>query len=200
MPNRLHTSAGDILSGRPGLGRNVIKQALAADFANARRVQIIAAYFLPTWPMRRALARVVRRGGQVQLLLAGKSDVPMAQLASHRLYQSLLRAGLEIHEYQPQILHAKLIVIDDIIYAGSANFDIRSLNINYELLVRLPHETLAKEARATFARDLKHSQRIDPATWRKSRSFWRRVRERWAYFMFAHVDPYISRRQMKPLR
>ena len=196
LPNRLHTSTGDILSGRPGRGRNVIKQSLAADFAHARRVQIIASYFLPTWPMRRALARVVRRGGQVQLLLAGHSDVPMAQLASQRLYQSLLRAGIEIYEYQPQILHAKLIVVDNTIYAGSANFDIRSLNINYELLVRLPNATLAKEARSTFANDLEHSRRIEPVAWRKSRSFWRRIRERWAYFMFAHVDPYISRRQM----
>ncbi len=200
LPNRLHTPMGDILTGRPGRGRNVIKQSLAEDFAHAQRVQIIAAYFLPTWPMRRALARVVRRGGQVQLLLAGRSDVPMSQLASQQLYQSLLRAGIEVYEYQPQILHAKMIVIDDIIYAGSANLDVRSLNINYELLVRLPNEALASEARTAFANDLKHSQRIDPAAWRKSRSFWRRLRERWAYFMFAHVDPYISRRQMGRLR
>ncbi len=200
LPNRLHTPTGDILSGRPGRGRNAIKQSLATDFAHAKRVQIIAAYFLPTWPMRRALARVVRRGGQVQLLLAGHSDVPMAQLASQRIYQSLLRAGIEIYEYQPQVLHAKLIVIDDTIYAGSANLDIRSLNINYELLVRLPNATLADEAQSIFAKDLKYSQRIDPAVWRKSRSFWRRIRERWAYFMFAHVDPFISRRQMHRLR
>ena len=196
----MHTPAGDILNGRPGRGRNVIKQSLAVDFAHARRVQIIAAYFLPTWPMRRALARVVRRGGQVQLLLAGQSDVPMSQLASQRLYQSLLRAGIEIYEYQPQILHAKLIVIDHTIYAGSANLDVRSLHLNYELLVRLPNETLASEARSTFARDLKHCRRIDPAAWPKSRSFWRQIRERCAYFLFAHVDPFISRRQMQRLR
>ncbi len=200
LPNRLHTPAGDLLNGRPGRGRNVIKQSLAADFAHAKKVQIIAAYFLPTWPMRRALARVVRRGGQVQLLLAGHSDVPMARLASQRLYQSLLRAGIEIYEYQPQILHAKLIVVDNTIYVGSANLDIRSLNLNYELLLRLPNVTLANEARSAFGRDLKHSQRIDPAAWRKARSLWRRIRERWAYFMFAHVDPFISRRQMQHLR
>ena len=200
LPSRLQAPQGDILIGRPSRGRNAIKHSLAVDLAPARHVQIMAAYFLPTWPIRRALARVVRRGGQVQLLLAGQSDVPLSQLACQGLYQRLLRAGMEIYEYQPQVLHAKLVVIDDIVYIGSANLDTRSLDINYELLVRLPNLKLASEARAMFAEDLTRSRRIDPAVWRKARSFWQRLKERWAYFLLAHVDPFIARRQLKRLR
>jgi len=96
-----------LLSG-PGRGYNFLKRTLATDLANAHTVRMICAYFLPTWRLRREIERVVRRGGRVQLLLAGKSDVRLSQLASRRLYQSLLKRGVEIYEYLPQVLHAKL--------------------------------------------------------------------------------------------
>jgi len=73
-----------------------------------------------------------------------------------------MKAGVEIYEYQPQILHAKLILSDGAVYAGSSNLDIRSLNLNYELMLRLEDETVAVEAREIFERLLKHSRRIEP--------------------------------------
>src|SRR5262249_46013880 len=103
-----------LLSG-PGRGRNPIKRALRADLARARKVQIIVAYFLPTWRVRRGLVQVSRRGGDVQLILAGKSDVLLSQLAGQSLYRRFLKTGVSIFEYQPQILHAKLIIIDDVV-------------------------------------------------------------------------------------
>jgi len=143
---------------------------------------------------------VVRRGGRVQLILAGKSDVLLSQLAARSLYQRLLRAGVEIYEYQPQILHAKLIVVDQVVYVGSANLDARSLHINYELLMRLPDRQLAAEARKIFAADLQHCRSIERVAWRKSRTFWNKLKERWAYFLFARVDTYVARRQFRTLR
>src|SRR6185436_1809917 len=96
-------------------------RTLQKDLINARDVQITQAYFLPTWRIRHELMRAARRGGRVKLILAGKSDVPLLQLAARSLYQRLLRAGVEIYEYQPQILHTKLIIVDQIVYVGSAN-------------------------------------------------------------------------------
>jgi cardiolipin synthase len=145
--------------------------------------------------MRRA-----REGAPVQLILAGRSDVLLSKLAGQHLYRSLLRSGVEIYEYQPQILHSKLFILDDIVYVGSANLDTRSLHINYELLIRLTKTQLADEARAIFAEDLKHSRRIHPAAWQASRTFWRKLKERWAYFILARVDPYLARRQWRALR
>src|ERR1051325_4524825 len=101
-----------LLSG-PGRGYHFLKRTLATDLANAHTVQIISAYFLPTWRLRRELGRVTRRGGRVQLVLAGKTDVRISQLAGQRLYRSFLKKGVEIHEYQPQALHAKLILVDE---------------------------------------------------------------------------------------
>ena len=186
-----------LLLSEPGRQDNALRATLAADLASARSVKIISAYFLPTWGLRRALAGVVGRGGRVQLILAGKSDVHLAQFASRRLYRGLLRAGVEIHEYEPQILHAKLFIMDDTVYVGSANLDVRSLRINYELLVRVTKPRLAAEARELFDTDLQHSRRIDPATWNKSRNFWSKLREEWAYFVLARIDPYVARQQWK---
>jgi len=82
---------------------------------------------------------------------------------------------ISIHEYQPQILHAKLIIIDDVVYVGSANLDQRSLNINYELMIRFENNTMAAQARALFEERLRHCQRITQDQWRGSRTLWRRI-------------------------
>jgi len=187
----------ELLLSAPGRGRNPFLRALRHDLDHAQTVQIISAYFLPTWRIRRDLSRAARRGGKVQLILAGKSDVYMSQLAGRSLYRRLLRAGVEIYEYQPQILHAKLILIDDVAYAGSSNLDPRSLHINYELMLRFPDAKLAASARACFTDYLAHSQRIELEAWRKSRSWWSRMKQRWAYFILARVDPYVARWQQK---
>jgi cardiolipin synthase len=198
--NKMFSSANEqlLLSG-PGRGRSPIKRALQRDLATARSVEIIVAYFLPTWRLRRSLAQVTNRGGRVQLILPGKSDVLLSQLAGRSLYRRLLKSGVEIFEYQPQVLHAKLIIIDDVVYIGSANLDQRSLNINYELMIRFSRKEMADEARAVFKNNLQLSQPITPESWRKGRSLWRRLKQYWAYFVLVRIDPYIAKRQWRAL-
>lgn len=87
-----------LLLGGPGRGFNPIRRALHHDLAHARDVRIIEAYFLPTWRIRRSLARVARRGGSARLILAGKSDVALSQLAGRSVYRRLLNARVAIHE------------------------------------------------------------------------------------------------------
>jgi cardiolipin synthase A/B len=186
-----------LLLSAPCWGRNPIQRALLADLAQARDVRIMAAYFLPSLRLRRDLIRVAPRGGRVQLILAGKSDVMVSQLAAQSLYRRLLKGGVEIQEYQPQVLHAKLIVVDDIVYVGSSNLDQRSLRINYEMMIRLADRAVAEQARDLFAVTLPHCRRIESAEWRRSRSFWQRLKRRAAYFLLVRVDPYIARWQWR---
>jgi cardiolipin synthase len=186
-----------LLLSAPSRGPNLLKRSLISDLRSAREVQVICAYFLPSWRLRRELQRVVQRGGSVQLILAGKSDVRLSQLASHKLYRLLLRRGVEIYEYQPQILHAKLIVVDDIAYAGSSNLDARSLNINYELMVRISDPQVVREAREIFAAVLSHSRRIEFKEWSRSRNFWTKLMEEWAYFLLGRLDPYFAKARQK---
>jgi cardiolipin synthase len=188
-----------LLVSGPGRYHGPMQQALREDLTHARSVKFISAYFLPTWRLRKLLTRVCKRGGRVQFILAGKSDVGLSQLASRRLYHHFLQSGVEIYEYEPQILHAKLFIVDDVVYAGSANLDVRSLRINYELLVRISDREGAEQARGIFEEDLKYCRKIDPLTWRKSRTFWNKLRERWAYFFLARVDPFLARQQLRLL-
>jgi cardiolipin synthase len=199
LKRTIDSATEQLLLGGPGRGWNPIRRALNKDLAHARCVQIIEAYFLPTWRIRRALARAARRGGTVQLILAGKSDIALSQLAGRSLYQHLLRSGTQIHEYQPQVLHAKLLILGEAVYVGSANLDPRSLSINYELMMRFENADLVAQAREIFGDLLKHSARIDAETWRHSRSFWTRFKEQLAYFFLARVDPHVARQQWNSL-
>lgn len=194
-----HSPREELLLSGPGWGRNPITRALRHDLARARDVRIMMAYFLPSWSVRHDLAAVAARGGRVQLILAGKSDVLLSQLAGQSLYRRLLRAGVEIYEYQPQVLHAKLLIIDDVVQIGSANLDPRSMNINYELMVRLQEPGIAGQAREIFEAARQHSKRVNRESWRASRSLWRRLKQHWAYFILVRVDPYIAHSQWRAL-
>ena len=181
-----------LLLGGPGRGRKYIKRDIARGIRLGRSVKIISAYFLPTWSIRRELLRKPRHGGDVQLILPEKTDIALTKMATRCLYGRFLRAGVRIHEYRPQILHAKLIIIDDDVYVGSCNLDRRSLNINYEILIKITDATLAREARTLFARDLQHCRPIHRSAWKKARPFWQRWFGRMAYFLLARLDPYLS--------
>jgi cardiolipin synthase A/B len=195
----LLTASEQILLSGPGRGRSPLKRALRLDLAQAVNVQIMVAYFLPTWRIRRDLTRIARRGGTVQIILPGKCDVLVSQLAGQSLYRRFLRARVQIHEYQPQVLHAKLIIADDVVYVGSANLDPRSLDINYELMIRFAHRDMAAQARAMFAGSLAHCRLITRKEWGQSRSIWRRLKQRWAYWLLVRIDPYLARRQWQAL-
>jgi len=188
----IHGGPWTLLLSEPGLGRRAFKRALLHDLSRARDVRIICAYFVPNWRLRRALIRTARRGGRVQLILAGRTDIEVSRLASRSLYAKLLRAGVEICEYQPQILHTKLLIIDHLVYAGSANLDTRSLSLNHELMIRIDNEETAAQARAIFEADRTRSLPINPQTWRASRSFFTRLLEKLAYWLVARIDPHIT--------
>jgi cardiolipin synthase len=194
-----HHPHGPVLLGAPRLMRNPFRVSLREALRNAQNVQLISGYFVPNFRLRRALRRVARRGGNVEIILAGKSDVPIAQRAARALYGSLLRAGVKIYEYQPQILHAKLAVVDDVVFAGSANLDIRSFGINYEVMVRVDDPQLAAGARDIFAADRSRSVEITRQGWRTSQSWFTRLRGHWAVFFFTKIDPCLVRLQLRGL-
>jgi cardiolipin synthase A/B len=181
----------------PGFGRTPFKSMLHADLSRARDVAIASAYYLPTARIRRDLRRIVKKGGRVQLLLPGKSDVPVMQMATRSLYRRMLKAGIQIAEYQPQIMHTKMIVVDDIVYVGSLNLDTRSLHINYEVMLRIADARVAAEGRAILAEDMKHSVSLEFEEWKRSRSWWQRLRGRLAYYILFRLDPLVASRQLR---
>jgi cardiolipin synthase len=185
---------------RSGLKAGQFSKLLRRDLATARDVRIVSAYFLPTYRLRRALMHAARRGGRVRLILPGRTDVPLSKLATMNLYKRLLQAGVEIYEYEPQILHAKLICAGPVTYIGSANLDIRSLRLNYELIIRFRDKTIAASAGEIFEEIQAYSRRIEPETWRQKQTWWQRWKYRWANFLLTRVDPFVALREFRAKR
>jgi cardiolipin synthase len=132
------------------------------------------------------------------VLLAGRSDVRLMQLASRSLYRGLVNHGVKIYEYQPQVLHAKLIVLDDIVYVGSSNLDPRSLRINFEIMLRVRDAALAAAARQRFEEDVSlRSQEITSESLKHGRSWWQRLKQRIAYWLLARVDSELAVRKLR---
>jgi cardiolipin synthase len=197
----LHRPQGPVqlLTSGPGWRAGLLSRVLRHDVERSRDVRCMAGYFLPPLRMRRALRRCVAGGGQVQLLLAGQTDVPVARYAAHHLYATMLAGGARLYEYQPQVLHAKLFIVDDTVYVGSCNLDRRSLNINYELLLRLQWPELAAHARTLFAGALLHSREVPAASWQRRRHWWEWLRARAAYWLLTRIDPLLARRPLRSL-
>lgn len=188
-----------MLQSGPGLPRRVLRDALRRDLAAARNVWIASAYFLPGFSIRRLLYRAARGPGRVRVLLTGRSDVPLARLAAEHLYRRLLLRKVRIREYQPQILHAKLVIMDDVVHVGSCNLDRRSLHINYELLLRFDWPELAADARQWYRQAAAVSTRVHRRQWLAARGMWPRLVSRLAYVLLARIDPLVARRGFRTI-
>ncbi len=115
-------------------------------FADARsRIHIAHGYFLPDRGVVRAITNAARRGVQVRLLLAGRSDIPFARAAARSLYRRLLAAGVVIHEWNESVLHAKVATVDgNRLLLGSFNLDPFSL-ANLETLVEVSDHAVVQQ-------------------------------------------------------
>jgi len=200
-PAEQEPAAGTVqfLESGPEDSRQTVRRAYRRLIGGANRsIDLAMGYFYPHGRTLRALKRAVMRGVRVRLLVPQKSDVAVAQWAAHGLYGRLLRAGMEVWEYRPTMLHAKLAVIDDTVIAGSANMDIRSGRINYELVAVVSDGGLAARARADFEEDLLQADRIMLDAW-KARPLLQRIKERTSYWILARLDIFFARAELARL-
>jgi len=163
------------------------------DLEGARQVDMIAAYFSPGNGMLARLRRVAARG-RLRLVLPSRSDNRATVSAARLLYGPLLRRGARIYEYLPCRLHMKLIVIDDIVYIGSANFDMRSLFLNLELMLRIEDAALADRMRAFVEARAEVSEAVDPVRHRASQTPLRLLKRWISYFLVGILDYKVTRR------
>jgi cardiolipin synthase A/B len=183
------------LMGGPFQRLSPLVRVLKSDLDHVRHLDMVQAYFAPNWGMLRRIARVVRkRGGTARLVTAAKSDNMTTISAARHCYQRLLKGGVEIFEYRPQKLHMKLIIADNVVYIGSANFDVRSLFINTEIMVRIEDKAFAEKARSLFATQLSQSEQITPDLHQKRAGFATRLRWLISYFLVSTVDFTVTRR------
>src|SRR5437762_10060352 len=102
---------------------------LLAIASAQKTLRIENAYFLPDDLVRKELIEAAKRGAKVEIVVPGKKiDQKLVRLASRRQWQELIRAGVRIFEYQPTMVHVKLMIVDDIfVLVGLGNFDNRSI-------------------------------------------------------------------------
>lgn len=168
-------------------------RAVRSDMRAGRRIDVIAGYFTPSPALLRRLDRAGKRNAAVRIVTASKSDNNATIAAARFTYAGLLRKGVRLFEYQPTKLHTKLYVIDDAVYIGSANFDMRSLFINLELMLRIEDHGFAAHVRGYVDEEVARSTEITTAMYRAKTGWLQRLKQLGAYFLVAVVDPSLSR-------
>ncbi|MBA3677853.1 MAG: phosphatidylserine/phosphatidylglycerophosphate/cardiolipin synthase family protein [Sphingosinicella sp.] len=163
------------------------------DMLRATRLDMIAAYFSPSRTMLRRIYAIAQRG-RARVVTASKSDNNTTIGAARHTYWRLLKRGAEIYEYQPSKLHTKLIVIDDVVHIGSANFDMRSLYLNMEMMLRIDDPAFAAQMRQFIDHEIADSKRITREEHRAHRGWFNRLKWSAAHFLVATMDYNVTRR------
>lgn len=193
-----HWKAGDgqfrWLLGGPSNRLSRWAWAIKKDLEQGSRLDLVSAYFSPGQGLLRRIGGISKRGGQSRIILPGKTDNAATIGASRLLYGYLLKRHTRLFEYQPKRLHTKLVIVDDAVYIGSANFDLRSLYINVEMMLRIEDPVFADHARTIF--DIIHEQTeaITPELHKSRRSFLNRLRWTISYFVVNTLDYSVTRR------
>jgi len=142
-----------------------------------KRVWLTAGYFGPNEPLLSALKLAGARGVDVRMLVSGKSDHPMLVNIGRSYYEELLRYDVKIYEYEAGFNHAKVALVDDHwLMVGSANLDVRSMRLNFELNALVRDTATAAALERVLKKDLSASRRIDLEEFAK-RSRWQRFKE-----------------------
>jgi cardiolipin synthase len=158
-----------VVGSTPSAGRGtrarILFQMLVAGACN--EISINSPYFLPDRAMRRELLKAAARGVKITLIVPGKfNNHPIARRASRRHYGELITGGIKIYEYQPGMIHTKILIIDRLwSVTGSTNFDNRSFGLNDEVNLAVRDSEIASTLTINFEHDLQLSRRIEFEEW-----------------------------------
>ncbi|WP_435865711.1 phospholipase D-like domain-containing protein [Streptomyces xanthochromogenes] len=142
------------------------------------RIRMATAYFAPDVYFIELLCAAARRGVEVEILLPGPyTDKRVCQLAGQHYYEDLTACGVKIFEYQPTMLHTKVVTVDrTMALVGSTNFNRRSLDHDEEVMLAVLDQTFTAKLDGHFTEDLEHSALITRGRW-KRRSIVQRAKE-----------------------
>ncbi|QYR52603.1 phospholipase D-like domain-containing protein [Lysobacter soyae] len=137
--------------------------------AAERSIDLQAAYFVPDDLIMKALQAARKRGVRVRVIVPGKHiDSDSVRLASKAHWGDLLKEGIEIYEYQPTMMHNKLLIVDGLLVSvGSTNFDVRSFRLNDEASLNIYSAAFAAHMTQIFEKDLKLTVRYTYEMWEK---------------------------------
>jgi cardiolipin synthase len=160
-------SAIQIVSGGPDCPRSIIMLSMLKAINIAKsKLYITTPYFIPDQSIVNALKVAALIGVDVRLLVPATSDSKTVNAAAKSYYSELLKAGIKVYLYEKGFVHAKTMVIDDMIaVVGTANMDIRSFDINFEVNANIFDSRIAVELANGFLNDLQYSKELDYSSW-----------------------------------
>ncbi|MET8078139.1 phospholipase D-like domain-containing protein [Streptomyces sp. NPDC005303] len=178
-----HPQAGSsvvqVVRGSASIGWQDMQTLIRIMLSSAEeRFRLATAYFAPDAYFVDLLCETARRGVRVEILLPGPhTDQRACLLAGQHHYTRLLRAGVRIRQYQPTMMHAKIITVDSVAsLIGSTNFNRRSMDHDEEVMLAVLDEEFTASLDRDYEADLERSEEIDLHRWRR-RSVLRRVEE-----------------------
>ncbi|MEV8401466.1 phospholipase D-like domain-containing protein [Streptomyces niveus] len=178
-----HEAHGDaivqVVRGSASIGWQDMQTLIRVMLESAQeRVRLATAYFAPDEYFVELLCATARRGVSVEILLPGPhTDKRVCLLAGQRYYEDLTACGVRIHQYQPTMMHAKIITVDSVAsLIGSTNFNRRSLDHDEEVMLAVLDPAFTAVLDGHFEEDLTVSEPISPGRW-KRRSLVQRARE-----------------------
>lgn len=193
-----HWQAGDgqlrWLLGGPSNRLSQWAISIKRDLESGRKLDLVTAYFSPGQGLLRRIGKLSKRGGKSRVVLPGRTDNAATIGASRLLYGYLIKRNARIYEYQPKLLHMKLVIVDNAVYIGSANFDIRSLFINVEIMLRVEDGEFADHARQIVDDLIDRSQHITKERHKTRKTFLNRLRWTLSYIVVNALDYTVTRR------
>ena len=181
------------LLGGPALRLSPWARSVRDDMMTAKSLSMIAAYFAPNPAMLRRLDQIGQRGN-ARIITASKSDNSATISAARFTYPGLLRKSVRVFEYAPSRLHTKLILIDNLVYIGSANFDMRSLFLNLEIMLRIDDAAFATHVRAYIDGEVADSVEQLLPDYTGWRTWVAKAKRAMSYFVVAVMDYNVARR------
>lgn len=170
--------------------KNQIYNSYLGMFRQAEtRITIMCSYFLPGTLFRRQMAAAVKRGVKVEVILAGLSDIDVAKHAERYLYDWMLRKGIDIYEYQPSILHAKVAAFDSSwATIGSYNVNNISAHASLELNLDIRDKRFASIVEKELDQIMVNNcRKITVENYKMSTGFWRKIWQRVCYIFINNV-------------
>lgn len=171
IPQESGNVIAQVIVGEPAGDERAFHALMFAAINEAREQVLLAtSYFVPPESLVTALETAALRGVKARLLLPGKSDHMFTVFAARSYYETLLKAGVEVYEYQGGLLHSKTLTVDgNWSLVGSPNFDNRSLMLNFEVAVAAYDSKLAEQLQEHFERDLSRAKRLHLEAWSQRR-------------------------------
>lgn len=173
-----------VIASGPGFPEDMLHQALLTAVWSARHKLVMTTpYFSPSDNLLHAICTAALRGVDVKLIIPHRNDSLLVGWASRAFFTELLGAGVKIYQFEGGLLHTKSVLVDDqLSLTGSANLDMRSLWLNFELTVVIDDKKFGEDLAKIQNKYIANARLIDANSWSK-RPYWNRILERLFYFL-----------------